>query len=90
MPYSLLKCHQQKVSESGKLQIQKLNLQNKMYIKTIIQDQVSSLWSLKIKIKIEMDILEHFKDNNLGLRHGSFKSSAKKEITNAIKMNFQR
>ena len=37
-----------------------------------------------------MDLLESFRDNNLGLRHVSFKFSTKEGFINAIRMNFQR
>ena len=40
--------------------------------------------------KIDRDSLEWFKDKNLGLRHASFKLSAREGITNAMRMNFQR
>ena len=40
--------------------------------------------------KIDGDLLESFKDNNLGLRHVSFKLSTREGVVNAIRMNVQR
>ena len=41
-------------------------------------------------MKTHADLLERFKDNNLGLRCASFKISTKEGIINPIRMNFHR
>ena len=40
--------------------------------------------------KIDVELLERFKDNKLGVRCVSFKLSTKEGIINAIRMNYQR
>ena len=39
---------------------------------------------------IDKELLERFENNNLGLRHVSFKLSTEEGIINAIRMNFHR
>ena len=39
---------------------------------------------------IDADLIEKLKDNNLGLRHVSFKLSTKEGIINAMIINFHR
>ena len=49
------------------------------------------MYGVKNKSEImNKDLLEMFKDNNVLLRHVSFKCSTKERIINAIRMNFHR
>ena len=58
--------------------------------KKLFRNSSSSLWSGTLKWKIDKDLLQRFKENNLALQCVSFKLSTQEGIINAIRIKFQR
>ena len=67
IPHSLLEWCQQKVSEVGKIKKSKIELKKE----TMCQNNYSGLVAVVWKWKIDVDLLESSKDNDLGLRYFS-------------------